>query len=327
MRVNQTYRSLLDKSVNSMLSAIEIYNKPNFSYREETFAILATNAVELLFKAQLLKASSYQMKSLYVLEPILKKDKTPHKTRTKPKLSRSKNPMTISLFEVIKKLEEKRFKISANYLASIEALVELRDNAIHFHNERFISKEIQELGFATIKNYLHIIKKWELEVDLSAYNFYLMPLAYVDSRLVSDGVITDEVKNYLEFVKAKIDGQEKGDEEFDIAISIDINFSKSNSFEGIGFKYDPNGVLINITEEDIRQKFPLTYDEVRIKARGRYSNFKQNKDFNELMRKIKLDTKLYHERKLDPENPRSLKKGYYSSNIWKEIDKVYSKKI
>lgn len=40
MRVNQTYRSLLDKSVNSMLSAIEIYNKPNFSYREETFAIL-----------------------------------------------------------------------------------------------------------------------------------------------------------------------------------------------------------------------------------------------------------------------------------------------
>jgi len=50
MRINQTYRSLLDKSVNSMLSAIEIYNKPNFSYREETFAILATNAIELLFK-------------------------------------------------------------------------------------------------------------------------------------------------------------------------------------------------------------------------------------------------------------------------------------
>jgi DNA-binding transcriptional ArsR family regulator len=35
-----------------MLSAIEIYNKPNFSCREETYSILATNAVKLLFKAQ-----------------------------------------------------------------------------------------------------------------------------------------------------------------------------------------------------------------------------------------------------------------------------------
>ncbi|MGM0944508.1 MAG: DUF3644 domain-containing protein [Bacteroidota bacterium] len=316
----------MDKSVNSMLSAIEIYNKPNFSYREETFAILATNAVELLFKAQLLKASSYQMKSLYVLEPIVKKDGSPHKTRKKPKLSRSKNPMTISLFDVIKKLEEKGFKISPNHLASIEALVELRDNAIHFHNEKFISKEIQELGFATIKNYLHIIKKWGLEVDLSAYNFYLMPLAYVDSKLVSDGVITEEVKNYLSFVKAKIDGQDKEDEEFDIAISIDINFSKTNSFEGIGFKYDPDGVPITISEEDIRKKFPLTYDEVRLKAKDRYSNFKQNQDFNQLMKKIKKDNKLHHERKLDPNNPKSLKKAYYSTNIWKEFDKFYKKK-
>jgi hypothetical protein len=326
MRVNQTYRSLLDKSVNSMLSAIEIYNKPNFSYREETFAILATNAIELLFKAQLLKAFGYQMRCLHVLEPVLKNDGTPHKTRKKPKLSRSLNPMTISLFDAIKKLEKKGFKISGNHLASIEALVELRDNAIHFHNEKFISKEIQELGFATIKNFLHILKKWEMEVDLSAYNFYLMPLAYVDSRLVSDGVTTDEVKNYLAFVKSKIDTQDKTDEEFDIAISIDINFSKNNSFEGIGFKFDPNGIPINLTEEDIRQKFPLTYDEVRLKAKERYSNFKQNQDFNDLMKKIKKDKKLHHERKLDPNNPKSLKKAYYSTNIWKEMDKFYEKK-
>ena len=81
MRVNQTYQSLLDKSVNSMLSAIEIYNKPNFSYREETFAILATNAIELLFKAQLLRVCSYKIKHLFVMEPVIKKDGTAHKIR------------------------------------------------------------------------------------------------------------------------------------------------------------------------------------------------------------------------------------------------------
>ena len=91
MRVNKTHKSLLDKSINSMLSAIEIYNKPNFNYREETFAILAVNSWELLFKAELLKISSYDIKSLYVLEPILKKDNTPS-TRLKPKLNRSKKP-------------------------------------------------------------------------------------------------------------------------------------------------------------------------------------------------------------------------------------------
>lgn len=55
MKVNKTYRSLLDKSIGSMLSAIEIYNKPNFQYREETFAILAVNAWELLLKAYYLR--------------------------------------------------------------------------------------------------------------------------------------------------------------------------------------------------------------------------------------------------------------------------------
>lgn len=44
MKINPIYRGLLDKSMASMLSAIEIYNKPDFKYREETFAILAINA-------------------------------------------------------------------------------------------------------------------------------------------------------------------------------------------------------------------------------------------------------------------------------------------
>ena len=44
MKVNKTYRSLLDKSIGSMLSAIEIYNKPAFHNREEVFAILAVNS-------------------------------------------------------------------------------------------------------------------------------------------------------------------------------------------------------------------------------------------------------------------------------------------
>jgi len=309
-----------------MLSAIEIYNKPNFSYREESFAILAVNSLELLFKAQLLKVSRYNLQSLYVMEPILTKNKTPHKRKKKPKLSRSGNPQTISIMECVKRLEKLGFNISSNNIGNIESLIELRDNAIHFHNSDSISKEIQEIGFATIKNYLHIIKIWAIEIDMSSYNLYLMPLAYVDSKVISTGVMTQEVQNYLNFVKSKIDKEDKADQDFDIAISIDVSFKKENSFGEIGFRYDENGVPIKLTEENIKEKFPLTYDDVCAGASNRYIDFKRNQDFHSSMKKIKENDKLCHQRKLDPGNKKSMTKPFYNTNIWKELDEIYTKK-
>jgi hypothetical protein len=323
MKRNKTYRSLLDKSINSMLSAIEIYNKPNFSYREETFAILAVNAWELIFKAFLLKKCSYNMNNLYVMEPIFKQNGEKSK-RKRPKVNRSDIPMTIGIFEVIKRIEDKGTIISENIKSSLEALVELRDNAIHFHNEKEISKELQELGFGCIKNYMNLIKNWDLEIDLSNYNFYLMPLAYVDSRVEASSITTEEVKKYIEFVKNKVTNTTEDD--YTIAISIDIQFNKSNSFDAIGMRYAENGIAITLSEEDIRNRFPMITKQLTNKAKARYSDFKQNKEFNELMKLIKSNEKLCYIRQLDPENIKSTKKAFYSSNIWQELDKKYTKK-
>lgn len=322
MKTNLTYRSLLDKSINSMLSAIEIYNKPNFSYREETFAILAINAWELLFKAYLLKKSNYKIKSLYVMEPVLRLNGEKSK-RKKPKLNRANNPLTIGLFDVIKRIEEKGTNISGNLKSNIETLVELRDNAIHFHNEKEISKELQELGFACIKNYMNIIKHWNIEIELSNYNFYLMPLAYVDSKVNASSITTEGVKKYLDFVKNKVN--ETTEDEFTIAISIDIQFTKSNSFDSIGFRYSPDGISIEIKEEDKRKQFPLTYREVCDKARNRYSDFKQNNDFHTLMKSIKSNDKICYIRILNPDNINSSMQPFYSTNIWHELDRKYQK--
>ncbi len=314
---------MLDKSINSMLSAIEIYNKPNFSYREETFSILAINSWELLFKAILLKNVSYKCDFLFIKEPILKKNGQ-KSLRKRNKLNRVGNPITIGIFDAIKKLNERNIKISDTLNSSIEALVELRDNAIHFVNEREISKEIQELGFACIKNYMNFIKKFKVEIDLSKYNFYLMPLAYVDSKVYSKSIITEEVRKYLEFIKSKVDFQE-GNDDFTVAISIDVKFNKSNSFDGIGIKYQPDGIPISLSEEEIKTRFPLDHKKITTRAKKRYSNFKQDKGFNEIMKKIKSDESLCYIRKLDPENPKSNKKPFYSSNIWQELDQFYSK--
>ena len=51
-------QELAAKSVSAMISAIEVYNKPDFKYREETFAILAINAWELLLKAKWLRGAA-----------------------------------------------------------------------------------------------------------------------------------------------------------------------------------------------------------------------------------------------------------------------------
>ena len=44
------YKTLVEKSLEACLAAIEVYNKPNFQFREETFSILMLSAWELLFR-------------------------------------------------------------------------------------------------------------------------------------------------------------------------------------------------------------------------------------------------------------------------------------
>lgn len=324
MKINKTYRSLLDKSIASMLSAIELYNKPNFQYREETFAILVVNAWELLLKAIILRQNRYKLRSLYVLKPCINKDGTKSTTRKYVDKNRSGNPKTISIMETLSILDNKKY-LPTNLRDNIEALIELRDNSIHFANMDDISRQIQELGFACIKNYITLIKEKKIEIDMSNYNFYLMPLAYVSSNMVSESVLTEETKNYLTLVKSKI-AKEESDQNYDIAITIDIDFKKGSSFDGLGFTYDKDGIKVALTEENIRKRYPWDNAELIRRCKMRYSDFKQNKNWNAQRNEIKNDAKLYRVRLLDPGNPKSAKKGFYSTNVFSYLDSYYTKK-
>ena len=65
---------LLDKAVAATVSAVEIYNKPNFLYRSETFSILAINGWELLLKAKWLDEHKNNPRALFVTERVSRKD-------------------------------------------------------------------------------------------------------------------------------------------------------------------------------------------------------------------------------------------------------------
>ena len=89
---------ILEKSISAMLSAIEIYNKPDFKYREETFSVLCINSWELLLKARVLNLSDNRPTSLIAMEYKTLKSGKRSKNKHK-KENRSGNPMSISLFE------------------------------------------------------------------------------------------------------------------------------------------------------------------------------------------------------------------------------------
>ncbi|MGU5695371.1 DUF3644 domain-containing protein [Aeromonas veronii] len=181
-------RLMLEKSIAAMLSAIEIYNKPDFKYREETFSVLCINSWELLLKAKVLNLASNKVASLYAMEyRTLKSGKK--STVKRPKTNRSGNPLSINLFEAYRiATEDYGVKIDKAVHDNLVALTEIRDNSIHFVNDDLLlSLKIQELGSASLQNYLHLVSSWFGDV-LSGYNFYLMPLSFFRNFNEAPGV-------------------------------------------------------------------------------------------------------------------------------------------
>src|ERR1700722_20003463 len=90
---------LAKKSVHAAVAAIEVYNKPNFLYREEAFSLLMTNAWELLLKAKWILDHLDVLDSLYELID----DGSGHKV---PKTNRSGNPLSYGATYLAAKLLE-----------------------------------------------------------------------------------------------------------------------------------------------------------------------------------------------------------------------------
>ena len=144
---------LLRNAEAALLSAIEIYNKPTFAYREETFAILAINAWELLIKAKLLAVSNNQQKCLYVTFSPKTKTGTPSK-KLQFKRNRSGNLMTMGIDGCIVALEKKGVIVPAPIKKNLEALTEIRDNAVHCLNASpVLAKQVLEIGTAAVRKF------------------------------------------------------------------------------------------------------------------------------------------------------------------------------
>ncbi len=80
------------------MAAIEIYNKPDFYYREETFSILIINAWELILKARILQLSGNRISAIMEYERRLRADGSMSDMLYRKK-NRSGNHVSIGLFQ------------------------------------------------------------------------------------------------------------------------------------------------------------------------------------------------------------------------------------
>ena len=322
-------RSMLEKSISAMLSSIEIYNKPDFKYREESFSILCINAWELLFKAKILSLSSNKVASLYAMEPRTLKNGAKSKL-LRPKTNRTGNPMSINLSEAYRIItEDFGSKIESPVIDNITALTEIRDNSIHFINDDImLSLKIQELGSASLQNYATIVKSWHGDI-LARYNFYLMPISFFRGFDEAPGVLLNpKEKKVLEYISRAEKIYDNADiSAYNLTLRVDIKFHKvkSDSALPIQFSTDSSATKIILTELDISEKYPWDYEVLTTRLTRRFKNFKRNQKYHDIRKKLETEEKFAHRRYLNPSNTTGMTKTFYNPNILKEFDAHYEK--
>lgn len=319
-------KELLDRAVAATVAAIEIYNKPDFLYREEAFAVLAINGWELLLKAKWLADQKNKISTLYVMEPRTKKDGSKSK-KLQVKETRSGNPFTHSLDYLAKKLVEAK-AFDANAWANIQALLELRDSSIHFYNRSgAFPVRLQEIGTASLKNFVAATKAW-FGRDMSEFNFYLMPLSFVALPQQTEAVVLNqEEKNFLAFVESLEPANDDAKTPYSVTVNIDIKFTRSKAKDALGVQVtnNPNSPEVRLTDEQIRARYPWDYDRLTEECRKRYKGFKVAKKYHDVRKQLLKDKRFGEIRFLDPGNPKSSKKPFFSSNILQELDKHFTK--
>lgn len=320
-------RELLDRAMAATVAAIEIYNKPDFPYRSETFCILAINGWELLLKAKWLSENNNKLRSLYIMEPRKKKDGTKSK-RLRVKKTRSGNPHTHGLDYLGKKLVESKL-LDRTAMKNIESLLDLRDSCVHFYHQsdKELALLLQEIGAASLKNFVLAVKEWFAR-DLSEYNFYLMPLSFIGMPQRSNAVILNrEEKNFLRFMHELVAGPEDNDSQYAVTVNVDVKYTRSKAKDALEYRLtrDMRAPEIRQTEEQILEKYPWDYALLTEKCRKRYSDFTTNAKYHGIRMPLYRDERYCKTRFLDPSNPKSPSKRFFNPDILQVLDLHYLK--
>jgi len=316
---------LAAKSVQAAVVAIEIYNKPSFTYREEAFSLLMTNAWELLLKAKWLADHAEVVENLYEMT----KNKTGDQ---KPKENRSGNPISVGLIYLAAAMvADKKTGLEKAAQENLLALVEIRDNAAHLINkDPYIGRRVQEVGTASLRNYLLLAASW-FKLDMSQYNFFLMPISFYHGFEAAEpatrAVYPVQVQKLLDYLDAReaTDTDDAGGQH--VALRLETRLVRGKDTAAVEFRYtdDPNAPAIAMRQDDILKNYPMTYDLLTAALANRYSDFMVNAKYHRLRRGFEAERKFCFPHPLNPTKPKGAVQRLYNSNIFQEFDKQYAR--
>lgn len=309
-----------------MAAAIELYNKPGLSYRNESFAILAVNGWELLLKARWLALHKNKVNSLYVYECSAASTRQ-GSARRRIKRTQSCAPFTHSLLYLAGQLHSKG-KLDAAVLNNLKVMSEIRDCAVHFYRDsQKFNTRLYEFGAACVKNFANAVREW-FGRDVTEFNLHLMPLTFMDLPSSVEGTLpSGKEKEVLAF----LDGIDASDIDpnspYSISVNVELKFTKSKSKHAVPVQVtkDPSATAVTLTEEDIRKRYPWNYKTLTARCKESYKDFRANQQYHQIRKGLETEKQYAHHRFLDPSNTKSSKKTFFNPNIMSAFDKHYTK--
>ena len=324
--------NLLKNSISAYFAAVEIHNKPNFSYRYETTTLLFMNAWELVLKAFVKKY--VKSKSIF-----------------------TSDGHTISLDKAISYTEEYINKFNPKEFCAIKENIFLiekyRNNIAHYYSEQ-LEPYIFMLTAKSALNFVDFLKKYFFKDILSNDGLFILPLGFklpfkpedFLSKKAANYISSPESKEFIDSMVRIIEDLEKLGVEDTIVVGFDIylenvkriknsdlliaitskddadaNFYKVNKYQ---LTNDITAKKINLSDDEILKVYPLTYKEVCEQCKAQIAGFKQNKEFREVMSGLKNNALFAHTRKLNPQSKKTAITTFYSKSIIEEIKKHYS---
>lgn len=319
----------LQKAESALLSAIEVYNRPTFEYREETFAILALNAWELMVKAKLLAEHQNDMRSLFTYERRTLKNGQ-QSTKRYLKRNRSGAALSHGIWKAITELENKTpVRLDSAIKSNLEALTEIRDNAVHFLiASPLLAKQVLEVGTAAVRNFIELARSW-FQHNLSGRHFFLMPIGFIDaSDALSSVTLSKDEAKLIAYIARLASTATPDGGPFNITLEVNLSFKRTTAAGAmaVAITNDPTAPQMALTEEDFRKLYKWTFQQLVDQLKNRYTDFKVNRKFSGIRKPLMADPTFVRSRYLDPNNPKSGRKDFYNPAIVTEFDKHYARK-
>lgn len=248
-------KRLVDNSLSAMLAAVEVYNKPQMTYRDEVTVILVVNAWELALKAALRQKN----RSIFYLK------------------QRDKRYRSIGIDDALGRVSaSKLWPTVIDGLAvatNVKALMEYRNRAIHLYNAQGLGAMIYPFLQQNVLNYRDFMLA-KFKKDLAdSMTWQLLPLgatapahAVRFMKVDKNATMVAEVQQFIDELRSLMDEAEAaGSDMSRVATVYDINMQSIKKMTSadlvVALSPTANGQVV-VRKTDPNQTHPFSPTEL-----------------------------------------------------------------